>query len=189
LNFLTSILVGAGLSMDVFAVSVAAGIAAQKINIKDAGKVASVFGSFQALMFFFGFVFGMNFKKYIESFDHWIAFTILCAIGVRMIIEGARRLESCCKKIDYFNPATLLFLGISTSIDALAVGLSFSFISANSYMPSITIGVVTFIISIVGMFLGDKLSCRFRQKSEILGGMILVGIGTKILVEHLGGLA
>jgi len=183
---------GIGLSMDAFAVSLAKGICLKEDEFKNSFKVALFFGGFQALMPLLGWWFGRYFESYIKSFDHWIAFILLVIIGGKMLIEAIKELRSIkdseitteCER-DEFSYKKLTILAIATSIDALAVGVSFAFLSV-SIIPSITIiGITTFILSFFAVFLGKKLGEYMQSYAEIIGGIILIFIGAKILFEHL----
>lgn len=214
-----------GLSMDAFAVSICKGIALPKINLKSAGIVGLWFGVFQALMPLIGYLLGVNFRSYIVSIDHWIAFVLLALIGANMIKEalsdddeeeeaeirnlkrgpeegtiGVCSLDSCSisptgqvalsradnriKEILGFK--TMFLLAVATSIDALAMGVTFAFLNVN-IIPAISfIGVVTFTCSAIGVKIGNVFGLKYKSKAEIAGGVILILLGCKILIEHLG---
>lgn len=142
---------------------------------------------FQGFMPVLGFVLGENFSEYIESFDHWIAFTLLVFLGGKMLIEAIKgdrdELDQCRR--DILCTKTLLVMGIATSIDALAIGISFAFLKVNIVYASIIIGVITFFTSTIGVYIGKKFGDKYKKKAEIAGGIILIGIGLKILLEHL----
>ncbi len=178
------ILIAIGLSMDALAVSVTSGILIKKPRVKDALKLATSFGAFQAIMPLLGWISGIKIYRYISTFDHWLAFFILLLIGVKIIYESLKQ-ES---KDESFNPLdfkVLMILSIATSIDALAVSLSLAFLEMDIIGPFLIIGVVTFIICFMGFFIGDKFGHLFENKIKILGGIILIFIGFRILVEHL----
>ncbi|MDU5105414.1 MULTISPECIES: manganese efflux pump MntP family protein [unclassified Clostridium] len=192
MGFISIFMTGIGLSMDAFAVSLAKGICLKEDEFKNSFKVALFFGGFQALMPLLGWWFGRYFESYIKSFDHWIAFILLVIIGGKMLIEAIKELRSIndseiateCER-DEFSYKKLTILAIATSIDALAVGVSFAFLSV-SIIPSITIiGITTFILSFFAVFLGKKLGEYMQSYAEIIGGIILIFIGAKILFEHL----
>ena len=214
-----------GLSMDAFAVSICKGLALPKINLKSAGIVGLWFGAFQALMPLIGYLLGVNFRSYIVSIDHWIAFVLLALIGANMIKEalsdddeeeeseirnlkrgpeegtiGVCSLDSCSisptgqvalsradnriKEILGFK--TMFLLAVATSIDALAMGVTFAFLNVN-IIPAISfIGVVTFTCSAIGVKIGNVFGLKYKSKAEIAGGVILILLGCKILIEHLG---
>ena len=214
-----------GLSMDAFAVSICKGLALPKLNLKSAGIVGLWFGAFQALMPLIGYLLGVNFRSYIVSIDHWIAFVLLALIGANMIKEalsdddeeeeaeirnlkrgpeertiGVCSLDSCSisptgqvalsrgdngiKEILGFK--TMFLLAVATSIDALAMGVTFAFLNVN-IIPAISfIGVVTFTCSAIGVKIGNVFGLKYKSKAEIAGGVILILLGCKILIEHLG---
>ncbi|MBE5868709.1 MAG: manganese efflux pump [Lachnospiraceae bacterium] len=174
-----------GLSMDAFAVAICKGLALCKINLKKAAIVGLWFGGFQALMPAIGYLIGYRFRENITFLDHWIAFILLGIIGISMIKEAM-------SKEDQEPDASLKFkamivLAIATSIDALAVGVSFAFMPDVPILPAVAfIGVITFILSALGVRLGSIFGCKYKAKAELCGGIILILMGTKILLEHLG---
>lgn len=181
-------LIAIGLAMDCLAVSIASGIILKKIHWKTMLTMALFFGTFQALMPFIGWLTASRFSHLIENIDHWIAFSILFFLGIRMIIESFK--EEDCKK--NFNPSCLkvvFTLAIATSIDALAIGISFAFLgmkTAGCILSSILIiGFVSFIMTLGGLLFGIFFGCRRNMKVELWGGFILIAIGIKILIEHL----
>lgn len=178
------VLIGIGLSMDAFAVSVCKGLATKKIQIKHLLIAGAWFGGFQALMPTLGYVLGQSFQKYIEAFDHWIAFALLAFIGVNMIKEAISEEEE--KADDSFGIKTMLIMAVATSIDALAVGVTFAFLKVNIMFAVLVIGVTTFVISAMGVKIGNVFGAKYKSKAELTGGMILILIGVKILLEHLG---
>ncbi len=187
---LDTLLVAIGLAMDCLAVSVASGIVLKKIQWRPILRMAFLFGFFQALMPFLGWACASRFSHLIESFDHWIAFSILLFLGGRMILESFK--EEDCKQ--EFNPASLkvvLTLAIATSIDALAVGISFACLDMTEVRqvmpPIIVIGMVSFLMSVTGLLFGITFGCTYarRLRAELWGGVILILIGSKILIEHL----
>ncbi len=184
MSLLTILFIALGLSIDCFAVSISSGITLKCFRVKYALRVGAFFGGFQALMPVVGWLTGLSFKRYIEGYDHWIAFLLLSFIGGKMIYESAiiKKAEKSC---DPRNILLVFILAIATSIDALAVGLSFSVLGMSIITPVILIGVVSFIMSIFGMYLGDKFGNIFGNKVEIVGGFILIFIGFKILIQHL----
>lgn len=179
------LLVALGLSMDAFAVSVCKGLSTDKLKPKHYILIGIWFGGFQALMPTVGYFLGSAFEKYITSFDHWIAFGLLGLIGVNMIREGVSKEEE--KSDDSFSFKSMLVLAVATSIDALAVGITFALLSdVNIPVAVSAIGIVTFILSCIGLKIGNVFGMKFKSKAEIAGGVILIIIGTKILLEHLG---
>ena len=184
MNIVTITFLAFGLAMDAFAVSVTSGLAIKKLRINNALKIAVFFGSFQAFMPLIGWLAGNSLKDYISGIDHWIAFVLLSLIGCKMIYESMK-VNSNEKKINPLNFFVLLTLSIATSIDALAVGVSFSLINVLFVTPIIIIGMVTFLLSFVGVYIGNKAGHFFENKIEMAGGVILIGIGIKILIEHM----
>jgi len=183
MSFITILIIATALSMDAFSVSIATGAAYKKTGNFNALKMAFFFGIFQAVMPIVGWLAGLSFRKYIESFDHWIAFALLAAVGGKMIYEAIFTKQKQQKN----NPMTLtllLVLSIATSIDALAVGITFSLIAESIIKAVIVIGLVTFVFSYIGVFIGEKLGHFFENKIEIAGGLMLLAIGIKILIEH-----
>jgi len=182
MNFITVFGIGIGLSMDALAVSITNGFIIKKLKIQHALRIAFSFGFFQALMPVIGWGVGLSFRKYIQHIDHWIAFALLSFIGGKMIYESI----TCNEKIkDCLHFPTLFFLSIATSIDALAVGLSFSFLKVEIITPAVIIGLTTFIICFIGIYVGNKIGHFFEKKLALLGGVILIIIGIKILIEHI----
>jgi len=184
MGMVATIFIALGLAADAFAVSVASGMAIEKVRISSALKIAIFFGSFQAIMPLIGWLGGLTLRGFIAGLDHWIAFGLLSFIGCRMIYESIR-IESSPRKINPLNTYALLMLSVATSIDALAVGVSFAFLKIFVPVAIIVIGIVTFLLSFFGTFIGDRFGRFFERQIETAGGLILVGIGTKILVEHL----
>ncbi len=173
-----------GLSMDAFAVSICKGLAMKRITVKKACIVGLWFGGFQALMPLIGYLLGSQFEKYITSIDHWIAFLLLCFIGLSMIKESLSKEEE--KTNDSLDAKTMLLLAVATSIDALAVGITFAFLQVD-IIPAVSfIGITTFILSAVGVRVGNLFGTKYKAKAERAGGIILIFIGVKILLEHLG---
>lgn len=184
---LTAILTGIGLSMDAFAVSVTNGMCSGKLKLRHALADGLTFGFFQALMPMIGLFFGLYFMKYIEAADHWIAFLLLGGIGINMIV-GALKKEEEQECTDPYTVKNLLLQGIATSIDALAVGVGLSATMGGYAESLLTVGIIgvsTFIISTAGVYIGRLFGGMLKEKAEIFGGVILVGIGLKILIEHL----
>lgn len=185
-------LIAVGLSMDAFAVSVCKGLAMKQCTWKKSGIVGLYFGGFQALMPTLGYLLGVRFKDVITSIDHWIAFILLGIIGANMIREavGDDECECECRLPDEsLDVKTMLGLAVATSIDALAVGVTFAFLNVN-IVPAVSfIGVITFTLSVAGVKIGNVFGTRYKTKAEIAGGIILILLGCKILLEHLGFLA
>jgi putative Mn2+ efflux pump MntP len=183
-QFLTFLLVGIGLCFDTFAVSVSFGILKKEIQFRQAAFVASVFAFVQTLFPVAGWLIGFSLKSLIAGVDHWVAFGLLAIIGGRMIFEGFRKEE----KRKGFNPTKILVLlgaAVATSIDSLVVGLSFGFLNTHILAPAIIIGAVTFLAAMLGMLFGKNIPGKTGHRSLILGGIILILIGGKILAEHL----
>ncbi len=183
-TLITFILVGIGLSFDSFAVSVSCGLVRKEIRFFKACVVACSLAFFQAVFPVIGWFVGSVVKDLIVSLDHWIAFGLLLIVGVKMIIEGVKP-EGALTDFNPFKPIVLITLSVATSIDALVVGLSYGFLDIPIFFPVIIIGGVTFIASMLGMLFGKNISAKRSHQSIIVGGIILIGIGTKILVEHL----
>ena len=189
MSFFDIFLIGIGLSMDAFAVAVCKGLCMKRINYKHSFVIALFFGGFQALMPLIGYFLGTFFESYITAVDHWIAFALLMYIGGKMLYDtfSSDDEEIVCPVISRLNVKELLLLAIATSIDALAVGITFSFYKdTNIFLNISIIGVTTFVIAAAGVAIGNKFGTRFKKKAEIAGGVILVLIGAKILLEGLG---
>ncbi len=182
-------LIGAGLSMDAFAASVCKGLAMKKVSCKKTLVIAGFFGGFQAIMPSVGYFLGVGFEKYITRFDHWIAFGLLSFIGGKMIFDVIFHGNDEEKISDGNTPflKEVFILALATSIDALAVGISLAFLKINIALAASVIGITTFSISAGGVFIGNKFGKKYRNKASIAGGIILIAIGIKILVEHLSG--
>lgn len=177
-------LIAVGLSMDAFAVSVCKGLAMPKCTFKKAAIVGLWFGGFQALMPAIGYILGAQFQEAIASIDHWIAFVLLALIGGNMIHEA---LDNDEEEADAsLDVKTMFLLAVATSIDALAIGITFAFLKVNIIPAVCFIGIVTFIISFAGVKIGNVFGARYKNKAEIVGGVILIFLGLKILLEHLG---
>ncbi len=181
---ITILLVALALGMDSFSVSITNGLANKTFKVDDALKIGIFFGSFQAIMPLIGWFAGIHVLDLISGFDHWIAFGLLAAIGCRMIYEAVRAESK--RLVGSPSVFLLLTLSVATSIDALAVGLGFSFLRISIVVPAIIIGVVTFLLCFLGVYLGGKLGRFLSNRVEILGGVILIAIGIRILVEHYG---
>lgn len=187
--FIELFLLGIGLAMDAFAVSVCKGLGMRRLNKKQALIIGLYFGGFQALMPLIGWLIGSQFQKYITSIDHWIAFILLGFIGGKMMIEAIREwneeetVEVMDAPLDHKN---MLVLAVATSIDALAVGITFAFLDTPIIEAITIIGITTMVISIIGVVVGNFFGSRYKSKAEFVGGLILVLLGLKILLEHLG---
>lgn len=181
------LLIGLGLSMDAFAVAVCKGLAMRRIHWGRAAVIALFFGGFQALMPFLGWAVGLGFQRLISAYDHWIAFGLLTFIGGKFLYDALRAEtgdgDACDISLDLKD---LTMLAIATSIDALAVGVTLAFLRVNVAAACGMIGATTFLISLVGVAAGNLFGARFQKKAEIAGGVILILIGVKILLEHLG---
>ena len=199
MGLLEIIAIGIGLSMDAFAASVCEGLSMKKINFKRALLIAFFFGLFQCLMPIIGYFFCVQFESYIESFDHWLAFLFLTFIGEKLIFDaikdkknGKTILIASDDKIatkddnKNFGIKRILILSLATSIDALAVGISFAFFEINIFSSCAIIGIITFLLSIAGVVIGNYFGEKYKMPAQMLGGVILILIGTKILFEHLG---
>ncbi|MDD4126600.1 MAG: manganese efflux pump MntP family protein [Methanomicrobium sp.] len=185
MNLISVFAIATGLAMDSFAVSVSAGTTVFKDKFKTAIILGFTFGFFQSLMPVLGWAFGIYFTNFITDYAHWIAFLLLGFIGLKMIQEGFSKVNDKERLIDVKNPYVLLILGIATSIDALAVGLSFAFLNESVIIPAIIIGLITFMVSFAGVYLGDKLGNSSGKYAEITGGIILILIGIKIVLENI----
>lgn len=185
MGILELFILAVGLSMDAFAVSVCKGLSTEKLKAKHYLIIGAWFGGFQALMPTIGYFLGSTFEKYITSFDHWVAFVLLAIIGGNMIREGVSKDEE--KANDSFSFKTMSVLAVATSIDALAVGITFGLLPDVNIAAAVSfIGVITFVLSAVGLKVGNIFGLKYKSKAEIVGGVILILIGTKILLEHLG---
>ncbi len=184
MGFVELLLIGIGLAMDAFAVSVCKGLKMPKLKANDMFFIALFFGGFQAIMPLIGYFLGQRFEKYITSIDHWIAFALLAFIGGKMIYESFGKDDDDDKEYK-FDFKELFILAVATSIDALAVGITFAFLKVDIILAIVIIGVVTFVISAIGVLIGHKFGAVYKNKAEFVGGLILVLIGLKILLEGL----
>ena len=185
--FLTAL----GLSMDAFAVAICKGLSVQKAKIKHMALTGLYFGFFQGAMPLIGYLVGRQFKQYVEAFDHWIAFVLLGLIGANMIREALSKDEDECEDCKDGNAPfgfkAMFPMAIATSIDALAVGVTYAFLPDVKIVPAVSfIAVITFILSFAGVKIGNIFGTKFKSKAEFAGGVILILIGLKILLEHLG---
>lgn len=183
MDLLSLFLIAVGLSMDAFAVSVCKGLATPKYKLKYSMICGAWFGGFQALMPAVGYLLGVNFKKYITAIDHWIAFVLLALIGFNMIREALKNDDEGADPS--FTAKSMSLLAVATSIDALAIGITFAFLDVNIVAAVLFIGVCTFVISAAGVKIGSAFGTRFKSKAEIAGGAILIILGLRILIEHL----
>ena len=200
MGFIEIFLTGVGLSMDAFAVSICRGLQMRhRVNVKHMLIIAAFFGGFQALMPAIGYLLGSQFKDYIVAVDHWIAFALLAFIGGKMVwdVIGEMREQKdgceCCNKQQEsegegasLDLRQLALMAVATSIDALAVGITFAFFEVNLLVAITVIGITTFALCTLGVLVGHKFGARFKNKASLAGGIVLILIGTKILLEHLG---
>jgi manganese efflux pump family protein len=184
MDLVTLLLLALGLSFDSFAVSISSGIARTQIRFFPATRIAFSMAFFQALMPVLGWLIGIHIKDYVEKADHWIAFGLLWLLGLKMIWESLRS-DGQNKDFDPLHIWTLILMSLATSIDAFVVGISFGFLRINILLSIIIIGGVTFIISMLGILFGKNTGDKLGKWAEVAGGIILAGIGTKILIEHL----
>lgn len=184
MTLLELFLIAIGLSMDAFAVAVCKGLSMKTINKKYMFLIALFFGGFQALMPLLGYFLGSQFSAYIERFDHWVAFLLLAVIGGNMIRESREEAEE--ESYQGINYKELLLLAVATSIDALAVGITFAFLQVEIVPAVALIGCTTFVLSLIGVVVGNLFGARYKSRAEFTGGVILLLIGVKILLEHLG---
>ena len=184
MNFGELIIIAIGVSMDAFAVSISKGLSVRRLRPTHMLSAAAWFGGFQALMPLLGYFMGITFADLVADVDHWIAFGLLGIIGGKMIKEACEKDDDTERNPD-FSFKTMLLLAIATSIDALAVGVSFAFLKVDIWTSVLIIGLMTGAFSALGVQLGHLFGCRFKSKAEFAGGLILVGIGIKILLEHI----
>lgn len=187
MGFLELLLLAVGLSMDAFAVSICKGLSVKKAGLKESAICGVWFGGFQAIMPLIGFLLGRVFADAIKAFDHWVAFALLAIIGVNMLKEAFEKDCDCENNNADFSFKTMLIMAIATSIDAMAVGISLAMAgNVNIFTAVLLIGVVTFAFSAVGVKVGNVFGSRYEKKAQLAGGIILIGLGLKILLEHLG---
>lgn len=182
MSFIELLLIAVGLSMDAFAVSVCKGLSVKRLNARHAALAGVYFGGFQFMMPVAGWLLGSRFESAITSIDHWIAFGLLVLIGCGMLKEAFSKSEELN---DDFGFKTMLLLAIATSIDALAVGVTFAFLSVSILPAAGLIGVITFLLSTAGIYIGHAFGEKLGKRAELAGGVLLILIGTKILLEHL----
>lgn len=186
MSLIELLLLSVGLSMDAFAVSVCKGLAMKKITLRSACIVGAWFGAFQALMPLLGWLLGTQFAGYITQYDHWIALILLSFIGLNMIREALGKEEKEEDAGSALTVRAMLPMAVATSIDALAVGVTFAFLEVNVLAAVCVIGAVTFLLSALGVKAGSVAGLRYKSKAELCGGVILILLGLKILLEHLG---
>ena len=184
MSYLEIILLAIGLSMDTLAVSIASGAVIQKCSVINVFKIAFVLAFFHGAMTALGYLAGAGFEHIISSIDHWVAFSLLLYLGGKMIYESYQKEVKKVNKFDPLKLKTMLSLGIATSIDALAIGISLALLRSPIVSNITIIALVTFIFSITGIYIGNKFGKKINLRIELIGGLILIGIGTKILVEH-----
>jgi putative Mn2+ efflux pump MntP len=180
----TTVLLSLGLAADAFAVSISSGLAIKHMKVNKALKIALFFGTFQAMMPLIGWSAGLSFRFLIAPIDHWIAFGLLSFIGGKMIYESLQS-EECAKKFNPLDTGTLITLSVATSLDALAVGIGFAVLKTSIGPVVSAIGFITFLVVFAGVFIGHKCGNLFGNKIELIGGGILIAIGSKILLSHL----
>ena len=184
MGFIELFLIAVGLSMDAFAVSVCKGLSVKKVGVKHAALAGLYFGGFQFLMPVIGYLLGFRFESVIETVDHWVAFVLLAFIGGNMIREALSREEE--KLDDSFSFRTMITLAVATSIDALAMGVTFAFLRVDIVPAVLLIGMTTFVLSAAGLKVGNVFGAKYKSRAELFGGVVLVLMGLKILLEHLG---
>ena len=184
MDLFTVVLVAVGLAMDCFAVSITRGILRKRLHLGEALTIAFFFGFFQTFMATLGWVLASYFAGQISGIDHWIAFVLLLAVGLKMLYESFKD-EGESKRPEKLDIPTLLTLSLATSIDALAVGVSFAFLDTSIVVPVLVIGAVSFLFAVAGALVGSRAGKYVGSKAELVGGLILIGIGLKILIEHL----
>ena len=186
MDFFTILLIAFGLAMDCFAVSLGIGTSPVEKDWRTVFRITFHFGLFQGGMTFLGWLAGSRIVSLIENFDHWVAFALLAWVGIRMIRESLSKKE----EDNPCNPSrgkTLVMLSVATSIDALAVGLSLALVDGSILVSSLIVGITSLLLSLLGLFIGGKLGCRFGKRMELIGGLVLIGIGIRVLLSHLLG--
>ena len=183
MSFIQILLIAIGLAMDAFAVSICKGLKMQKVDYKYSAILSAFFGIFQAIMPFFGWFVGIKFARYIEFIDHWLAFILLTSVGGKMVCEAFENKEAL-GQINY-DYKEMFALAIATSIDALAVGIMFAMLEVNIIVAILIIGIVAYIFSFLGVLIGNRYGIKYKKKAEIAGGLILIFIGLKILLEDI----
>lgn len=185
MGILSISLVAVGLAMDAFSVAICKGLSMKKFELKKSVIIGLYFGIFQGAMPIIGYFLGNTFVEAIEKYDHWIAFVLLSFIGINMIREAFDK-DDCETTNDKVDFKSMIWLAIATSIDALTVGVTFSFLKVNIWFSALLIGIITYVLSIIGVMIGNKFGAKYKAKAEVAGGVILIIMGIKILVEHLG---
>ena len=183
MNWVELLIIAVGVSMDAFAVAICKGLSVQRLKVRHVAVTGLWFGGFQALMPLIGYFLGVFFTDSVSSVDHWIAFVLLSIIGGNMIKESCSKDESCSLEPD-FSFKTMFAMAVATSIDALAIGVSFAFLKVNIWVAVVLIGIVTGLFSAAGVLIGKYFGCRYKSKAEFTGGVILIAMGLKILIEH-----
>jgi putative Mn2+ efflux pump MntP len=184
MDFLTMLLIAVGLSFDTFAVSLTSGLTVRDIRFSQAVRIAFILALFQAIMPLIGWILGNQVSGLMANYDHWIAFGLLSVLGLKMVYESVKN-ERVSSSSNPLNLMVLLGMAVATSMDAFVVGVSFALIDLNIYWSILVIGIVTFLVAMIGMLFGKKVGDRFGKRMEILGGIILIGIGIKILLSHI----
>ena len=184
MGLITITIIAVGLAMDAFAVSIVSGSVYKQLKIKHAFRIAVFFGGFQAIMPLIGSLAGISLKGYVANYDHWMAFALLSAVGAKMIYESFK-ITSAEENFNPENILVLLVLSVATSIDALAVGITLSFLRVSIATAVIIIGLVTFVLSYLGVLIGKRFGHFFESKIEAVGGFVLIALGLKILIQHL----
>ena len=183
MSFIEVFLIGVGLAMDAFAVSICKGLSMKKLNYNKSLTIALYFSIFQAIMPLIGYLIGSTFETFITSIDHWLAFILLGIIGINMLKEAmSENSDNINDKIDF---KTMSVLALATSIDALTIGITFAFLKTNILSNILTIGITTFVITFIGTMIGNKFGSKYEKNAQIFGGLILILMGLKILIEHL----
>ncbi len=185
MDLVSIFILGVALSMDAFAIALIKGLCTKDHRFRFALIVGLYFGFFQAFMTWLGFTLGLSFSTLINAFDHWVAFVLLLIIGGKMIYEGFKEKDLSCDVDQGTQMMPMLSVSLATSIDALAVGVSLAILTTNILSTSVIIGVITMVLSIIGVMLGKRYAALLDNKAEILGGLVLIGIGIKILIDHL----
>ena len=187
MDFLTVLIIALALAVDAFAVALATGVCLRAVDLRQTFRLGFHFGLFQGLMNIAGWAAGLSFRALIESVDHWLAFGLLALVGVKMIVDALRGGSEDAQRTDPTRGASMVILSVATSIDALAVGLSFSLLNISIWMPALVIGITAAILTTAGLHIGCRLigvASKIGAKVEIFGGLVLIGIGIKVLYEH-----
>lgn len=185
MDYFAIVLIGVGLSMDAFAAALVKGLCSKDLRYRLALKVGLYFGFFQGFMVWLGYTLGLSFSALIDSFDHWVAFVLLAVIGGKMFYEGLQPKDLSCEVDPGTSVKAMITISIATSIDALAVGISLALLSTEIVSTSLIIAFVTFILSFLGVRIGKRWASKLDNTAEIIGGLVLIGIGIKILIDHL----